>query len=89
MSTAPIRPLAWESPYAAGAALEKAKRQIYTCVCVCVCVCFMIDKKCYFKNIGFEIFWFLKERKEHMLYTSQLFSRVTGYVFWGEGPSKS
>ena len=27
MATAPIRPLAWESPYAAGAALEKAKRQ--------------------------------------------------------------
>ena len=25
--TAPIRPLAWEPPYAAGAALEKAKRQ--------------------------------------------------------------
>ena len=24
---APIRPLAWEPPYAAGAALEKAKRQ--------------------------------------------------------------
>ena len=23
--TAPIRPLAWDSPYAAGAALEKAK----------------------------------------------------------------
>ena len=27
-ATAPIRPLAWEPPYAAGAALEKAKRQI-------------------------------------------------------------
>ena len=26
-STAPIRPLAWELPYATGAALEKAKRQ--------------------------------------------------------------
>ena len=26
-ATAPIRPLAWESTYAAGAALEKAKRQ--------------------------------------------------------------
>ena len=26
-ATAPIGPLAWESPYAAGAALEKAKRQ--------------------------------------------------------------
>ena len=26
-ATAPIRPLAWEPPYAAGAALEKAKRQ--------------------------------------------------------------
>ena len=26
-ATALIRPLAWESPYAAGAALEKAKRQ--------------------------------------------------------------
>ena len=25
-ATAPIRPLAWEPPYAAGAALEKAKR---------------------------------------------------------------
>ena len=28
MATAPIRPLAWEPPYAAGAAQEKAKRQI-------------------------------------------------------------
>ena len=27
VATAPIRPLAWERPYAAGAALEKAKRQ--------------------------------------------------------------
>ena len=26
-AVAPIRPLAWEPPYAAGAALEKAKRQ--------------------------------------------------------------
>ena len=26
VATAPIRPLAWESPYAAGAALEKAKK---------------------------------------------------------------
>ena len=26
-ATAPIRPLAWEPPYAMGAALEKAKRQ--------------------------------------------------------------
>ena len=26
-ATAPIRPLAWELPYAEGAALEKAKRQ--------------------------------------------------------------
>ena len=26
-ATAPIQPLAWEPPYAAGAALEKAKRQ--------------------------------------------------------------
>ena len=26
-ATAPIRPLAWEPPYVAGAALEKAKRQ--------------------------------------------------------------
>ena len=26
-ATAPIRPLAWQPPYAAGAALEKAKRQ--------------------------------------------------------------
>ena len=26
-ATAPIRPLAWEPPYAEGAALEKAKRQ--------------------------------------------------------------
>ena len=26
-ATAPIRPLAWEPPYAPGAALEKAKRQ--------------------------------------------------------------
>ncbi len=26
-AAAPIRPLAWEPPYAAGAALEKAKRQ--------------------------------------------------------------
>ena len=27
VSTAPIRPLAWEPPYATGVALEKAKRQ--------------------------------------------------------------
>ena len=27
VATAPIRPLAWEPPYAAGAALGKAKRQ--------------------------------------------------------------
>jgi len=27
VATAPIRPLAWESPYAVEAALEKAKRQ--------------------------------------------------------------
>ena len=27
VATAPIRPLAWESPYATGAAPEKAKRQ--------------------------------------------------------------
>jgi len=27
MATAPIRPLAWEPPYAAGAALEKAKKK--------------------------------------------------------------
>ena len=27
VATAPIRPLAWESPYAAGAALEMSKRQ--------------------------------------------------------------
>ena len=27
LATAPIRPLAWEHPYAAGAALEKAKRK--------------------------------------------------------------
>ena len=26
-ATAPIRPLAWKTPYATGAALEKAKRQ--------------------------------------------------------------
>ena len=26
-ATAPIRPLAWEPPYAAGAALEKAKKK--------------------------------------------------------------
>ena len=29
-ATAPIRPLGWESPYAAGAALEKAKRHTHT-----------------------------------------------------------
>ena len=27
VATAPIRPLAWEPPYAAGAAVEMAKRQ--------------------------------------------------------------
>ena len=27
VATAPIRPLAWEPPYAAGAALEKAKKR--------------------------------------------------------------
>ena len=29
-ATAPIRPLAWEPPYAVGMALEKAKRQKQT-----------------------------------------------------------
>ena len=29
-ATAPIRPLAWEPPYAVGVALEKAKRQKQT-----------------------------------------------------------
>ena len=49
VATALIQPLAWEPPYAAGAALERAKRQkkknqydiytkTHTCVCVCVCV---------------------------------------------------
>jgi len=28
VATAPIRPLAWEPPYATGVALEKTKRQI-------------------------------------------------------------
>ena len=28
VATAPIRPLAWEPPYVAGAALEKAKRGV-------------------------------------------------------------
>ena len=28
MATAPIRPLAWEPPYAVGVALKKKKRQI-------------------------------------------------------------
>ena len=39
VATAPIRPLPWEPPYAAGAALEKAKKkkkiewiEIYQCV---------------------------------------------------------
>ena len=27
VATAPIKPLAWESPYAAGSALEKAKKE--------------------------------------------------------------
>ena len=27
MTTAPVKPLAWEPPYAAGTALEKTKRQ--------------------------------------------------------------
>ena len=30
VATAPIRPLAWEPPYATGAALEKAKRHTHT-----------------------------------------------------------
>ena len=29
VATAPVRPLAWESPYMAGAALEKTKKYIY------------------------------------------------------------
>ena len=29
MATAPTGPLAWEPPYAAGAALEKTKRKIH------------------------------------------------------------
>ena len=37
-ATAPIRPLAWESPYATGVNLKRQKN-MYVCVCVCVCVC--------------------------------------------------
>ena len=31
VATAPIRPLVWEPPYAAGVALEKAKKRICLC----------------------------------------------------------
>ena len=34
VAIAPIRPLAWEPPYAAGAALKRQKDYIYVCVCV-------------------------------------------------------
>lgn len=51
---------------------------------------FIIEKKViFFLNLGFEPFWSLKGRKKHMLYTGQIISRVTEYVFWGEDPSKS
>ena len=55
-STAPIRPLAWEPPYAAGAALEKVKKtkkkkkkessqwHQMGCVC-CVCHCHVLRVK--------------------------------------------
>ena len=54
VATGPIRPLAWELPYAAGAALEKPKKKpeqtrsdhiahiyihTYMYICVCACVC--------------------------------------------------
>ena len=37
-ATVPIRPLAWEPPYASGVALRKSKKRIYICVCMCVYV---------------------------------------------------
>ena len=40
-AVAPIQPLAWEPPYATGAAPNPQKinqEQLTLCVCVCVCV---------------------------------------------------
>ena len=34
-AVAPVQPLAWESAYAAGAALKRPKK-VRACVCVCV-----------------------------------------------------
>ena len=47
VATAPIQPLAWEPPYAMGAALEKAKRQkiLSTWFCVPVTHCVREDVK--------------------------------------------
>ena len=36
VAMAPIRPLAWERPYAAGAALEKAKSQIIIIIIIII-----------------------------------------------------
>ena len=44
-ATAPIRPLAWDPPYAMGAALEKAKKKKNIYIYICVCVCINIYKK--------------------------------------------
>ena len=58
-ATAPIRPLAWEPPYAAGAALEKAKRQeklwslpeknahmfVHSFACTFWCVCTILQPR--------------------------------------------
>ena len=56
VAMAPIRPLAWESPYATGSGLEKAKRQKkrkkIECVHVCVTesLCCTVEKKLYWGN---------------------------------------
>ena len=54
-ATAPIRPQAWEPPYAAGAALKRRRK---TCVCVCVCVCVYMNM--YMHTLG----WYSQERRQ-------------------------
>ena len=56
-ATAPIGSLAWELPYAMGAALKRQRKtkkkvnrmyvHLYLCVCVCVCVCVWNNHKLY------------------------------------------
>ena len=53
-ATAPIRPLAWEPLYAAGAALEKAKKTIYIDMYISIYIyiyIYIFFKKIFLKNI--------------------------------------